>query len=245
MAEARLRLEEERVAREAAAGEAVARKKAAEDAERKREERAKVERERKKLLEESMRLVREAEEAAREAADDGARAEAENKAAELRREAEKKARASAGPSRSGIMSTVHRLLAELEDKKEQVCFRFLLHVCWLFPCLVCLSPHVRRFARPNALGPSLTDSFLLLQVRVDAARQLKEVVAMTGEGRTYVQEALVNLCRPNLDTSDEAKKNAVEYLIKVVDSATDCSTCSKRPSPYSIETCFRSSPASS
>jgi len=38
----------------------------------------------------------------------------------MRREAEKKARAEAGPSRSGIMSKVHRLLADLESKKEQV-----------------------------------------------------------------------------------------------------------------------------
>eukprot|EP00961_Rhodomonas_salina_P115129 1549496-Rhodomonas_salina.1 len=98
------------------------------------------------------------------------------------------------------MSRVHRLLAELEDAKEQV--------------------------------------------RVDAARELKEVVAMTGEGRGYVQEALVALCRPALDTSDEAKKNAVEYLIKVVDSPDDCSTCSEPPAPQAFishSPCFASS----
>jgi hypothetical protein len=41
----------------------------------------------------------------------------------MRREAEKKARAEAGPSRSGIMSRVHRLLADLESKQEQVRFQ--------------------------------------------------------------------------------------------------------------------------
>uniref|UniRef100_A0A6T8HBE7 Uncharacterized protein n=1 Tax=Hemiselmis andersenii TaxID=464988 RepID=A0A6T8HBE7_HEMAN len=180
-AEARRLMEEERVAREAAAAEAEARRRAAEEAERKRDERARKERERKAALEESMRLVREAEEKARAAADDEARAAAEKAAAELRRAAEKEAKAKAGPSRSGIMSRVHRLLALLEDKKEQV--------------------------------------------RVDAARELKEVVAIQGEGRTYVQEALVALCRPELQTPDESKKNAVEYLIKVVETPEDCATC--------------------
>jgi hypothetical protein len=62
-------------------------------------------------------------------------------------------------------------------------------------------------------------------VRVDAARGLKEIVALKGDGRTYAQEALVNLSRPDLDTSDEAKKNALEYLVKMVDSADDCVIC--------------------
>jgi len=180
-AEARRVMEEERVAREAAAAEAAARRRAAEEAERKRAERAARERERKAALEESMLLVREAEERARDAADDAAREAAEKAAAELRRAAEKEAKAKAGPSRSGVMSRVHRLLGMLEDKKEQV--------------------------------------------RVDAARELKEVVALKGDGRTYVLEALVALCRPELQTSDEAKKNAVEYLIKMVDTPDDMAAC--------------------
>mmetsp|Transcript_20091 Transcript_20091/g.49357 ORF Transcript_20091/g.49357 Transcript_20091/m.49357 type:complete len:615 (-) Transcript_20091:3-1847(-) len=198
--EAKRRIEEERMLREAAEAEAAARKKAAEEAERKRKERAAREAERKKLLAESMRKIREAEDAARAAADDEARKAAEKLAQEMRKKAEQEAAAKAAPSRGGLMSKVHRLLAQLEDKNETV--------------------------------------------RNKTARELKEIVALKGEAREYVQEALVNLCRPNLASDDASKKNAVEWLIKMVDSKEDCVVCIRIggiPALIALVACLKSS----